>query len=478
MTFLLKSKIICIKGTDTRLLYIQKEMRTNYNTILEKIHELIQHGKYTEIHVLIDSLLPEDIAFLLNHIQKEQRVLIFKSIEEHTNLSKIIREIDKLALSELIEFLSDSSLEKALPSLDSSEIAHVVDSLPQVLKERVWAALGKTHQIEAQAKLQYPEDSAGRIMSTAFFLAKPEDTVLDTFLQLKESSENQETSYNYIYIADSNNYVLGVVSLHDLIRQPNHAIMKDIMRTEVIHTNVNTDREQVAYLVERYNLTALPIVNDSLQIVGIVPVDDVIDILRSEATEDIMKLAGTSNEDISLRSPFHSFFLRIPWLVVSFCGGLLTIQSNLFFSSHIPVEMFAFVTIIIGMGGNIASQSSVIVIRGIATGKFLISQLSKLLLREACTAVLIGSFFGTILGIFTHFNLTHIAQAGVAVGLAMLCSTVLAAIVGSLMPILFYKIHVDPAIATGPFVSTTIDNIGLITYFSITLLFLHSSLLI
>ena len=221
----------------------------------------------------------------------------------------------------------------------------------------------------------------------------------------------------------------------------------------------------------RYNISAIPVVDKGNRLVGIITVDDVIDIIQEEATEDIMKLVGTSEQELAKISSFKSFLMRIPWLLISFFGGMMTIQTNVFFLEKMPaIELMAFITIIAGMGGNIGTQSSTVVVRGLATGSILSSDLPKMLLREISTGLMLGAFFGVLLGTAASLRFEHTLNLTLSVCGGMIVSMFIASLIGTLMPMIFHRINVDPAIATGPFVSTAIDNIGLLGYFLCSIL--------
>ncbi|MBU3916592.1 magnesium transporter, partial [bacterium] len=338
--------------------------------------------------------------------------------------------------------------------------------------EWVFSHMKSEDSVEAETLLKYEVEQAGRIMSLEFFSMNENATVFEAFTSLKQSYD-AETIY-IIYVVDDRNHLIGVVSLRDLLKKPNHLTMKEIMVSEIISVHAEMDQEEVASIVERYNLTAVPVVNHKNQLLGVITVDDIIDIIRSEATEDIMKLAGTTEDELTIQSPFKSFFRRMPWLMVSFVGGWLTIHSNMFFETKLPnIQFIYFITIIAGMGGNVASQASTVIVRGLATGKILVSELWQVLFREMSTGILLGLFFGILLGIVASLEFREISLIGICVGGGILGSMLIAATVGSLMPIMFQRINVDPAVATGPFVTTSIDNLGLISYFGLTMLIIR-----
>ncbi len=450
-------------------------MLRDYGKTVEKIEKLIDRQDHQSVRLLLSDLYSEDVAYIASHIDEDYRESFLQEIKSLPDLSEILPELSDESIVDLVGSLKEHQIAPLFSRLDPDNSAKVIATLPESMADWLLSNMATEDSEEAATLLQYSDEVAGRIMTTEFFSVHEDKTVFEAFNALKESKESHEAELiYYVYVVDDYRHLIGVASLRDLLTTPNHVAMKDIMKTGIISIPVTMDQEKVASVVERYNLMAVPVVDDKNRLVGIVTVDDVIDVIRSEATEDIMKLAGTTEEEFSLQSPYKGFIRRMPWLLVSFFGGMLTIQSNLFFSKQISqMELMAFVTIIAGMGGNIASQSSTIVVRGLATGRIMAAELWEVLFKEVSIGILLGIFFGLLLGIVSAFQFRDFSAIGISVGVGMLSSMIIAATIGSLMPIVFQRLHIDPAVATGPFVSTTIDNLGLLSYFGTTILILR-----
>lgn len=447
-------------------------MIKNYDKYIEKIEKFIRKGDFKSIRELLYKAHPTDIAYIASHIDEEYEGEFLTEIKTYSNIEDILPELRPELFDDFLESLSGIEITELFSKLDPDESAKILSRLPANMAEWVFNHMESEDSKEAENLLKYDEDQAGRIMTTDYFSMDEDATVFDAFTTLKEEVD-AETIY-YLYVTDSRNHLVGVVSLRELLTKPNHVVLKEIMETEIISFNVTLDKEEVAKAVERYNFSVVPVVDHKNRLLGIITVDDVIDVIRSEATEDIMKLAGTTEGEFSLQSPYRGFMRRMPWLLVSFFGGMITIQSNLFFSGKIPyIELLAFITVIAGMGGNIASQSSTIVVRGLATGKILVTELWEVLLKEVSIGILLGTFFGFLLGIVSALQFDNYLIIGISVGFGMFTSMIIAAFIGSLMPIVFQRFNIDPAVATGPFVTTTIDNLGLLSYFSSTLLIIR-----
>jgi magnesium transporter len=246
------------------------------------------------------------------------------------------------------------------------------------------------------------------------------------------------------------------------------------MATDVISVRTGMDQEEVARIVARYNFLAVPVVDDTNCLVGIVTVDDVIDIMRKEATEDILKMAGAGEEFVETKSVLRSTRIRLPWLFASCLGGIVAFYIIGRFEGSLSkfAYLAAFIPVIMGMGGNIGTQSSTIVVRGLATGRLNIRDIWTVVLKELSIGLILGAVYGMLIGTVAHMRYSILALA-FSVGIAVLSSMTLAALVGSLVPMCFARVNIDPAVATGPFVTTAIDIISVFFYFQIATTLLH-----
>jgi magnesium transporter len=279
----------------------------------------------------------------------------------------------------------------------------------------------------------------------------------------------------YVYVINDQQQLVGVLSLRQLLTVTPDTPLRDIMTTEVISVGTGMDQEEVAQQVARYNLLAVPVVDDNNRLVGIVTVDDVIDVLREEATEDIYKMAGTSEEELLYGDRSLKIArLRLPWLITSLFGGVATGYLMWLFKATIEqiIALVTFVPVITGMGGNVGGQSSTIVVRGFATGRIDFSTLRQVFFKELRVGLIMGLVCGVVVGLVA-LMWHHNPYLGVVVGLAMIAAMVVAASMGVLAPSFFKKIGIDPAIASSPFVQTANDISGILIYFGTATLFLR-----
>jgi magnesium transporter len=364
-------------------------------------------------------------------------------------------------------------LVEILTAMADDDAADLLADLPNEFREQILGLMSQEDTGEVAELLSYPEDSAGRIMTTDF-LALPESmNAQEAVQEVRKASETEMVFY--LYVINDDGHLSGVLSLRQLVTAADETRLLNMMTREVVKVHVTTDQEEAARLVSRYNLLAIPVVDDKEALVGIITVDDVIDVLREEATEDILKMAGTSEEEISSFSVWRSVRVRLPWLFAAWIGGVAAIKIIGGFEGQFKEQialfasLAAFIPIIMGMGGNIGTQSLSITVRGLATGRIDPKLLWKVVFKEIRVGLLLGIVYGALLAA-VGWLLNKDFTLGAVVGIAMCGNMALAAVVGTFLPLLAVKFRIDPAVASGPFVTTSIDVLGITLYFLTALL--------
>jgi len=267
-----------------------------------------------------------------------------------------------------------------------------------------------------------------------------------------------------------------VISLRELLLHPPYRQLKNIMNSNVTSVNTDTNQDEVAHVISQYNILAVPVVDSNYKLVGIVTVDDIIDVIREEATEDFLRMAGAGKDsEILLKSTVANAITRAPWLFASWVGGVMAMLIITLFQSELQkvLALAAFIPIINGMGGNIATQSSTIIIRGIATGRVNMNEFARVVFKEMRVGLILGAVYGLFLGLLAFFGFGQFKNLGLVVGMAVFFVMILAATVGSFVPLILKRLNFDAAIATGPFVTTSIDILGVLAYFLIAKSLLH-----
>ncbi len=426
------------------------------------------HRKATHnIRKIIDRLHPADVANIFRHLEVEEKKYVFDLIPDVVLKAQILGELEEITTRELLEGMDAKKVVQILQNMPSDELTDVVALLPEQVAKRVLADLKEITSTEVEELLRYDKETAGGIM-TPRFLALDENTTAEEGIKEVRKAYEAETVF-YIYVVDQEGHLSGVVSLRELIIAPPDACLSSIMRPDVWKVHTHVDQEHVAKLVSRYNILAIPVVDDKNVMVGIITVDDILDVIRREATEDILMMGGAQSQEYLSTSVLKRAKLRIPWLFATWMGGFLALQIVGHFKGLLEgmVYLAAFMPIISGMGGNVGAQTSAIVVRGLATGRVNPREVMKVLGKELKTGLILGSCYGALLGLVARVQFTSVPMLSVTVGLAICSAMVMAATIASILPLIFVRINVDPAIASGPSLATTVDVLSIFTYFTI-----------
>ncbi|MBU1897373.1 magnesium transporter, partial [Myxococcota bacterium] len=434
-----------------------------------------RRGSESHAERLLKKTRLEDVAVVMRFLDLRFQRQVFDLLPDNTQRAELLTELDAHLLSDLLEGREVKSLVRVLELMSVDAQADLINELPQTLAQELLNALKPAEVEELEDILQHDPETAGGIMCTDYF-ALPEDTTAGEAIQALQGSDDVEMAF-YVYVINEHGHLVGVVSLRALVITPPSTPLRDIMASDILSAKVETDQEQVAQMAARYNLLAIPVVDQSNRLVGIVTIDDVIDVLREEATEDILRMAGVDESAYESKSLRKNLRKRAPWLFATWLGGLagsLLIGS---FEGQLEkqVALAAFIPIVLGMGGNVGTQTATIMVRGLATGHISADVGWRYLGREFLIGVSLGVLYGTLLGVyaFTRYSgEAHPLQLAFTVGLSILSSMSVAALVGALTPLIFDRLHIDPAVATGPLVTTTVDILGILTYFLMAGLFL------
>ncbi|UCD71105.1 MAG: magnesium transporter [Syntrophobacterales bacterium] len=439
---------------------------------VETTKRLIRRQATANLKRIVGKTHPADIAHLFDHfIEREQRV-IFDLIDDSEKAAEVLSEIDKASGVQLLEGMERARITEILQAMSSDDRADFISELPEELAEEILNLMAKKHSDQVEDLLSYQEDTAGRIMTPDFFALTGETSAKEAIEAIQKASEAEMVFY--VFVVDDRGHLVGVISLRQLITVPPTKKLKEIMVTDVISVRTDMDQEEVARVVEKYNILAVPVVDEENKLVGIITVDDIIDVIREEETEDIMRMAGTHEDEFVYRdNVFKVSRFRLPWILTNLLGGLITGYLLWLFRMTIRdvLALVTFIPVITAMGGNVGVQSASIMVRGFATGRVDFDSLKRFLFREVRVGVIMGATCGFAVGLvgyFWHGNPT----IGLVVGTAMVVAMTIASTMGTLTPAFFKKIKVDPAIASGPFVTTANDITGILVYFGVATLFL------
>jgi magnesium transporter len=359
--------------------------------------------------------------------------------------------------------------------MSSDERVDLLSSLPDDVANKFLNLMSETERKDVEKLLKYPPNSAGSIMTTEYISLTPELTVSQASELIRQAAPKKETIY-YTYVTDRQNRLIGFVSLKDIFMAKQDIPIRKIMNRKVIKAGAFQDQEEVAKAVRKYNLLALPVIDKNRKLVGIVTVDDILDVVKEENTEDFYKMAAMlSPKDAYFDTGFFTLIRRrIVWLIVLLIAEVFSgqILKNYTVALEALVALSFFIPMLLDTGGNAGTQSATIVIRGLATGEIGINQVFKVMRREAGMGLALGVVLG-LFGLVRALLLEADPFLGIAVGLALAGTIVMATVTGALLPLLLKKIKVDPAVAAGPFITTIVDITALIIYFEIAKVLLH-----
>lgn len=435
----------------------------------DTFRRLIRRHAKTNIIKLIDKTHPADMALTFRYFTDDEQDLIFQSMGSSERTVEFLNELYESTAIRLLENDSSERIASILQQASSNEQAYLMGLVNEKFANSVIELLQADEKEQLEEMMAYPDDSAGILMYTDVFTLHEETKAKEAINALQDQDDAEMVFY--LYALDDDGRLTGVISLRELVITPGDTNLKDIMSRQVHAVRPETDQEEVAKIVSQYNFLAVPVVDSEEKLLGIVTVDDVVDVIREEATEDFLQMVGAGKDrEILLKSSWENARSRLPWLFASWIGGILAAFIIGFFDGILEksIALAAFIPVIIGMGGNVGTQSSTLIVRGLATGRVNIENSFKVLFKEIRVGLILGILYGILLGVFAAIRFIDMPPTlGIVVGSSICLSMLIAATIGSVVPIILDRFDVDPAIATGPFVTTAIDILGVALYFII-----------
>jgi magnesium transporter len=443
----------------------------DYKTLLDSIKPMIEEKAYPELEKSLAPLHPADLADLLEHLEDEDRISVF-SLLAPERAGKVLTQISPPIQESLTNELDDQKLTLILNELDSDDATDIFSHLPKERTEDIIRLLKPDVAEGLKRLIRYETDTAGGIMTLEFVSVNANSTIREAIEIIREKSEEVEKLY-YVWVVDDHGTLLGVVSMKDLLLEPIDTKIKDIMNTDIISVDADTDQEEVARIVKQYDLTNVPVVNGQHKLIGRITNDDIIDVIDEEASEDISLMAGVLDQELAEESALKISRARLPWLLLGLLGGLVSaIVINHFHGSIEKILALSFfIPVIMAMGGNTGIQASTVVIRGLATGDISIIRLGRRLLTELWVALINGILCGILLGLVVSIWLSDL-PLGIGVGVSLISVILFSGSFGAFIPLFLKKLNIDPALAAGPFITTSNDILGLLIYLSIITQFL------
>lgn len=441
-----------------------------FTLMLESVRRLMRSGATARALNVLRKGRPADVAQVLHALNDLDRHAVFTALAR-SDTKLAAASISEMSLAESVELLKTLAAEEiaqVLQELPSDDAALFVAELPEELRESLLDLMKVEASTEVQELLSFAEGTAGRMMTPNVFALREDLTVSEAISAIQRASRDVEMVY-YLYVVDERNHLVGVLNLRQLLLAPPTTSLKKVMGTDVISVRTDTEQEEVARVVARYNLLGVPVVDEENKLVGIVTVDDVLDVIREEATEDIYALSGVSSEESVQSSPLRSVRLRLPWLLVNLATAFLAASVVHLFEETIEkvVVLASLMPIVAGMGGNAATQTLAVTVRGLALGEVAWENSRRVLVKEFLVGLANGIVNGLVAGLIVCLRFGFSAKAaliGGIIALAMVNNMVIAGIAGTLIPLVLKKLKADPALASTVFVTTCTDVGGFLSF--------------
>ena len=443
----------------------------DYKILLDNIRNMIQEQAYSDMERLIEELHPADLADLVEHLESDEMLAVFKLLAPE-RAGEVLKEISSPIQEKISNELDDKTITQILNELNSDDATDIVRCLPRERAQKIIGLVQPDVSEELQKLLGYETDTAGGIMALEFVSVNANSTIQEAIGNIREKREEVENLY-YVWVVDDYGKLVGVVSLKDLVIEPQDKKINDIMNPDVISVDVDADQEEVARIAKQYDLTHIPVVTTQHKLIGRITNDDIIDVIEEEANEDISLMAGVLDQEIAEESALKISRARLPWLLLGLFGGLISAMVINHFHGSLEkmLALSFFIPVIMAMGGSTGTQAATVVIRGLATGDISIVHTGKRLLTELWVALINGILCGIVLGIVVAFWLSD-PQLGLGVGVSLITVIIFSGSFGAFVPFLLRKFNIDPALAAGPFITTSNDILGLLIYLGIITRFL------
>ena len=440
--------------------------------LIEDVKGSIQQKNQQFLKKLIDEMRPADLADLIEHLDQEERLHLFDFLEPK-GAGDVLVEMEAPVQESILDELDNKAITEIVKELDSDDAADLVGDLPAERAQQIIDRLEDDVSEDLEKLLPYPDDTAGGIMALEFVAVRADATVQEAIETIRENREEVVNVY-YLFVVDDFNRLVGVVSLKDLVLAPPERKINEIMNPEVISVDLHRDQEEIYHLVKKYDLVSIPVVDEQNRLIGRITHDDIIDVIEEEADEDISLMAGVIHQEIAEESSIRISRARLPWLIAGLFGGIVAaVVINQFESSlEKIIALSFFFPVIMAMGGNTGTQAATVAVRGLATGDISLVHIGKRLWMEMKVALLNGVICGILLGAIVGVWLSDYGL-GIIVAVSLVLIIVNSGFIGAAVPLALKRLNIDPALATGPFVTTTNDIFSLFIYLGLVTAFLR-----
>jgi magnesium transporter len=445
--------------------------------VSRSVRRLLRRSAHENAARLLLKLRPGDISVIMQQLNLREQLQLFTLVAQKDRqlAAEALNDLGVERGVELVTDLEGLEISKILQELETDDRAAFITALPQKLAEEVLEVMRPEDSVQTQGLLQYEEETAGRIMTPNIFALEEQLSVGEATQTIQASSDFEMVFY--LYVVDDRNHLVGVISLRQLLTVSPSTPLAKIMSTDLISVDTATDQEEVANQVALYDLLAIPVVDHENKLVGVITVDDVIDVIQDEATEDILHLAGVEADDTVHATALNSISKRLPWLFVNLFLALMAASVVYFYEETIgqlPI-LAAFLPVVAGMGGNSGTQALTVMVRSLALGEVSWKNLRGVFAKEVKVGVSNGLALGLVAGIVGYWwSPSSDLRVGISFGVAMLATIFLSGVLGAIIPMSLNRLKIDPAIASGIFVHTLTDVIAFFSFLGLANFFLFS----
>ena len=440
---------------------------------ITEIQSLIELNKVEEIASCLSKLHPADIASLINSLEKSEKREIFALLDVET-ASEVIVKVDDTSIRQILYNVSRGKLVRIVDQMETDDAADIIGLLSDDKAKSILGEIDQEDSRQVQKLLRYGKETAGGIMQAELVSVADSITVEAAINHIRSFGKEVEDFHN-VFVTDDKNRLTGILPLRRLILANSNTRISDVMTVGPVKVDVDVDQEEVAGIIQKYDLISIPVTDSSGTLLGRVTIDDVVDVMEEETSEDFLKMGGMGEIEELVYGPrvLRISQKRLPWLLINLAGGLITGYLMWFFEMTIrdALALVTFIPVITGMGGNVGIQTSSIVVRGMAIGRIDLAQIGSVLFKEVRIGAIMGFACGGVVGLVAPFwHGTPVL--GLIVGFAMFIAITVASTIGTLIPAVFKRLNIDPAIASGPFVTTANDITGIVIYLSTATVFL------
>ena len=474
-------------GTIHHTMQADKLLRAS-DRVLPTVRRLVRRGSARRLSRVLGQVRPEDVSLLLEALTPaEQLKVVDIALADYADtVGEVFVELEPSARSELLGRISAEQGARIVEAMPVDDQVSVLETIPDEMREAIVGRMKATDRAEVREQFAYADDSAGRLMTTEVFSLPQSTTVAGAIAEIQRVSDDVEMIF-YLYVLDEEGYLAGVASLRQLLLSQPSKTLEEIMTSSLIEVTADTDQEEVAQLAARYDLLAIPVVDLERRLLGMITVDDVLSVVQQEVEEDVFKMMGTSDDELLYQGkPVRVARIRLPWLLVNMvgllAGGFLIHGSQEYLVEKVGISLaeaailVAFVPVIMGMGGNVGSQTATIAVRGIATGRLV--QGSGRFRSFLWQQVKIGAVIALVCAaLVTSVALYRESQPiyGLIIGVSLFLAIMIASLNGAAVPLLFERLGIDPAVASAPMVTTSCDVMGIGLYYGLAAALLRAA---